>query len=68
MNRLTRENPNLAEGHYRCTINSGQEVSIRNFGNNPCIFGSAIDLLGHYEDTGLTPREIMDMKAAMRRR
>lgn len=68
MNRLTRENPNLAEGHYRCTINSGQEVSIKNFRDNPCIFGTVVDLLGRYEDTGLTPKEIMEMKAAMQRR
>lgn len=62
MERMTRENPGLAEGHYRCPINSGQEISIKNFHNNSCIFGSAIDLLGRYEDTGLTPREIMELK------
>lgn len=61
MKRYTIKNPGVADT-YRCPVRDGQEVSVKNAFDILSVFGSLVDRLGRYEDTGLEPEEIIEIK------
>lgn len=58
--KMTRKNPNVDT--YRLPITDNGSIRIDGYGRSMAVFGDAIDKLGKYEDTGLTPEEIQELK------
>lgn len=58
--KMTRKNPNVDT--YRLPLSDNGSIRIDGYGHSMAVFGDAIDKLGKYEDTGLTPEEVLKLK------
>lgn len=58
--KMTRKNPNVDT--YRLPLSDNGSIRIDGYGHSMAVFGDAIDKLGKYEDTGLTPEKVLKLK------